>query len=608
MGLAGCNFGDDGNGGNNGNGDQELGERVPQLNIDFFATLGKINEDYAQGSQQDLQEHLGLKTEATGREHTALVSDLYADKRQSVLPLYIFALEPDPHFSTLRMGADQAGTGLGTSGQNVSNYVNCDFSVRAYEQGQATSTEERERLVNEAWSILSHNAAILPISTRAYITGYRTDQITPDEDIWPLDFAPHLSQAFVKISPGSRDTIVAEGTGTMFEVPGNPFLYTSQQHLANTLVRSPLMFYDKAGGYEIRNLLADTIERSDGGATVTVTLRDDFTFHNGDPVTAEDVKFTYDYAVAGARAGQHTFSPSVPGLKEIVTLDERTVEFRLEEAHAPLVDREFPTWGILSKSAWMDVLSSEHGVDSFDSHESDFENFGSVEIPPEAQNGCGPYEMTNFEASQAISLEIAGDHPVHDPECDIEFVNRRDSASRLASLQSGDINAATLAPSQVQQVEDDDNVMIVSEPRLQHWAFFTPNCAAAPTKFEEFRKAVGMALNRQEMVQVSQRGFVEPEMYATVYSRSHPWRPPEDMMYRMAEDPTGNPEQARQLLGDEGWGWDDNGNLHYPPGADLSPAWEAESAPNTDDYPCLTEDGYERPDGYELSEDQVPGY
>lgn len=608
MGLAGCNFGG-GNGGGNGGGegDQSLGERVPQLTIDFFATLGKINEDYAQGSMQDLEEGLDLNIEASGREHTALVNDLYADKRRSLLPLYIFALEPDPYFSTLRLQADQAGTGIGTAGQNTSQWVNCDYSVRAEMQGTATSTEERRRLVNEAWSIASHDLVTIPISTRAYITGFRTDQITPDDDIWPVDYAPHLFQSFFKISPGSNDTIVAEGTGTMFEVPGNPFLYTSQQHLANTLVRSPLLMYNKAEGYEITNNLASTIEREDSGKKVTIELKET-QFHNGDPVTAEDVKFTYDYGIAGARAGQHQFAPTIPSLEQIVEVDERTVRFEMNESYAPLVDREFPTWGIFHKDSWMQVLSEKHGVDSFDSHESSFEGFGEVEMNVDNITGCGPYEMVDFVTSESISLVRAGDHPVHDPKCDIEFVNRRDAASRLSSLQAGDINVATLAPSQVGQVEDNPDITTVSMPRIQHWAFFTPNCAAAPTKFKEFRQAVAMTLNRQEMVQVSQRGMVEPEMYSTIYSSSHPWRPPEDMLYKMADDPTGNPEQARQILTDAGWGWDDGGNLRYPADADTSPLFPAESTPNPDDYPCLTEEGYTRPEGYELSRDQVPGY
>lgn len=613
MGIAGCGGGGDGGDGGDGggeftsSGDQELGERVPSLSVDFFATLGKINEDFAGASAQDLGERLNLNIEPNGREHTALVQDLYAGTRRSTLPMYIFALEPDPNTTTRRMMAHEAGSGIGTPGRNVASWTNCDYSVRADLQSKATSTEERQQLVNEAWSILSHEAPIIPISTRAYVGGYRTDQIQPDDDIWATDFAPHLFQSFLKISPGSEDTIVSADSGTMFELPGNPFLYTSQQHLANCLVRSPLLLYDKEAGYDINNLMAESVERSQGGELVTVTVRDDATFHNGDPVTAEDVKFTYDYGIAGTRAGTHTFAPSIPDLDEIVATGERTVEFRMNAPYSPLVDREFPTWGVIQKDAWMDYLSEEFGVESFDTHTKEFDSFGEVEITPDVQNGCGPYEMVNFTPSQSIELERVEDHPVHDPECDITFINRRDDASRLTALQGGQANAATLTPSQVRSVEDNENIMTVSEPRIQHYAFFTPNCAVAPTKFEEFRKAVAMVLNRQEMVEVSQRGLVEPEMYSVVYSESHPWRPPEDMLYKMADDPTGNPEQARQLLSDNGWGYDEDGNLHYPPDADLSEAWPEEGTPDPADYPCVGEEGFVMPEGYELSDDQVPG-
>jgi peptide/nickel transport system substrate-binding protein len=58
---------------------------------------------------------------------------------------------------------------------------------------------------------------------------------------------------------------------------------------------------------------------------------------------------------------------------------------------------------------------------------------------------------------------------------------------------------------------------------------------------------------------------------------------------------TGDEEAARQVLSEAGWGWDDNGNLHYPPDADLSPKWPKGSIPPVGDIPCLNEDGYVSP-------------
>ena len=626
MGLAGCGGsgggdGDgqdggptDGSGGTpadgSGDGDgegPELGERVPKLNVDFFATLGQINEDYAELSTQDLREHLDLNVEATPREHTSLVFELYGDERNSLLPLYIFALEPDPNFSTQRLMAHQAGSGIKAAGQNTAQWVNCDYSVRADAQAKAFDRAERQRLITEAWSIASHELPLIPISTQAQVVGFRTDRLDVPEEIWPPGLAAHDWEAYTMVSPtADNDVIQASGTGAMFEIL-NPFVYTSQSHWSNVFVNSPLLRYDRLEDYEVKNLLADAVEFSDDGRAVTVEVRDDASFHNGDPVTAADVKFTYDYLVAGSRAGQHTFSPSLPALETISTVDDRTVEFELSEPYAPLADREFPTWGIVHKESWMDALS-ELGVESFEGLDTDFDAFGEVELTPDHLIGSGPYELTNFETTQSVSFSPVDDHPVFAPEMDIDFINKRDPASRLQSLRAGDLNVATLTPKQSTQVEDDDSIRAVVAPRIQNFTFFTPNCAAGPTKFLEFRQAVAAVLNRREMVQVSQLGLIEPEMYSVLYTRTHPWRPPEDMLYRMAEDPTGSPEMGRAVLEDAGWGWDDNDNLRYPAGADLEPLWPKGGAPDPDEFPCLNQDGYVRPEGYEMTRDQVPGY
>ena len=40
---------------------------------------------------------------------------------------------------------------------------------------------------------------------------------------------------------------------------------------------------------------------------------------------------------------------------------------------------------------------------------------------------------------------------------------------------------------------------------------------------------------------------------------------------------------------DAGWGWDGDGELHYPPDADLEPLWPEGEEPSVDDFPCLEE-------------------
>lgn len=77
--------------------------------------------------------------------------------------------------------------------------------------------------------------------------------------------------------------------------------------------------------------------------------------------------------------------------------------------------------------------------------------------------------------------------------------------------------------------------------------------------------------------------------------KSHAFRPPEDEINKIVDDPTGNIDAARQVLKENGWGWDDQGNLHYPPDADPSPMWPEGEGPTSEEsnggFSCLNEEG-----------------
>lgn len=86
-------------------------------------------------------------------------------------------------------------------------------------------------------------------------------------------------------------------------------------------------------------------------------------------------------------------------------------------------------------------------------------------------------------------------------------------------------------------------------------------------------------------------GRVEPDMFPTYISGNHPMFPPEEMLYEHP-DTSGDVEAARAMLEEEeGWGWDADGNLHYPPDADLEPLWPEGEVPSAEDFPCIDDLG-----------------
>ena len=84
-------------------------------------------------------------------------------------------------------------------------------------------------------------------------------------------------------------------------------------------------------------MLAERFEVSDDGLTYTFVLRKNVKFHNGKTLTATDVKYTYD-RIMNPDTGAVT-REIFNNTKEIVVLDEHTVQVKMKKIHAPFLNR-----------------------------------------------------------------------------------------------------------------------------------------------------------------------------------------------------------------------------------------------------------------------------
>jgi len=96
---------------------------------------------------------------------------------------------------------------------------------------------------------------------------------------------------------------------------------------------------DLATGYEV----------SDDGLTYTFKLREGVTFHNGDPLTAEDVKYTFDRL--RAEDSGYSYKSQVDTIASVNVIDPLTVQFTLTTPTGPfLTCMAFPGSSIVPKN------------------------------------------------------------------------------------------------------------------------------------------------------------------------------------------------------------------------------------------------------------------
>ena len=127
---------------------------------------------------------------------------------------------------------------------------------------------------------------------------------------------------------GTKDTVVvAMGPTSEPESGFDPaYGWGAGEHVHEPLIQSTLTVTtpDLSIDYD----LATDMQVSDDGMTWTVTIRDDVKFTDGEPLTAEDVAFTYNTVKESSSVNDFTM------LKEASALDGTTVEFQMEKPYS----------------------------------------------------------------------------------------------------------------------------------------------------------------------------------------------------------------------------------------------------------------------------------
>jgi len=564
LGLAGCP-GDDDSSDSSG----DLGERVPTVSLGIFSGAGGLSakqEDLASIIENNFEERLGVDTEIVAKEISAWVSDVDGDARTFTFPITGWATTPaslDPEEHTRAYAIDNMGY------PNVPRYANCEYSEPAIAQSTSPSIEEREELVNEAHSILSEDAGVIPITSVVTLGAYRSDLV----DVGGLGETGLQSWShyvYLNSDPAEEGELNVNSAPELIE-DTNYVLMTNPTLMPiwTNLIHSPLVEYDD--DFQFNNVLAENIEVSDDATSIDVELRE-HTFSNGDPVTAEDVKYTFELL--------WTNSDDIPRVSEvpldsIEVVNDRQVQFNFTDSFLPAYAVHFPNWGILHKDTW----ESQNAM----------ENVTDFEFPDRGIVGSGPMEVATLESGQLLQLIPRDSHPVHGATNTVNFIMYREVQSAYQSLETGEVEIVfDLSTGLVDQANNADNIEVLPGGGTMPWVA-NPYYPIAPTKFKSFRQAAAAAIDRQEITDVIAFGETEPALTNCLFMESHPWRPPEDMLTQQTDEPTGDREQARSYLEEAGFGWDDNGNLRYPADADTDPLWPEGEIPSADDFPCIEE-------------------
>ncbi len=186
---------------------------------------------------------------------------------------------------------------------------------------------------------------------------------------------------------------------------------------------------EAAGGYY--NLLAKNIDVSEDGLVYTVELVD-ATFQNGDPLTADDVVFSYGLAMENSKFGYVTSM-----IDKVEAKDEKTVVITLKYAYSAIA-HTFWTVKIYSQREYEEVVASG-------------KQFGTE--PHTA--GTGPYYVTEYNVSAGVKLAAYENYWQGAPAIkNIEYRLITEDSAAVIAFENGELDYLTNAPlSEWQNIE-----------------------------------------------------------------------------------------------------------------------------------------------------------
>ncbi len=278
-------------------------------------------------------------------------------------------------------------------------------------------------------------------------------------------------------------------------------------------------------GYKMGPSLAESWEESEDGLTYTFKLRPGLKFHNGDPLTTEDVKFSFDrYQGAGAKALKEH-------VKDVEIVDPRVIRFHLT---APWPD--FMTfYGTTATAAGIVVPKkylSEVGPEEFKKHPI----------------GAGPYKFVSAKPGIEVVLEANPDYWRVVPHVKTLVMRSvPDATTRGLMLRSGEADMAyALDGVDAQGIPKDPKLKVVSTKHASiFWIEFTDQWdPKSPWHDQRLRLAVNYALDRQAINEAGCLGFCPPAGVIV----------PRVMDFALQAKPLPyDPDKAKKLLAEAGY-------------------------------------------------------
>ena len=316
--------------------------------------------------------------------------------------------------------------------------------------------------------------------------------------------------------------------------------------------------------FSFKGRLADDWTISDDGKTFTFNLNPDAVWHDGTPLTAEDILFSIEtVATPGLETNRGSAIRAIEGLDasgKMVEGQENIsgVEVMGDHKIAITTKSALDPARFLEQFATNLYIIPKHLLEGIAPEE-----FSRTEVLLNPTVGSGPFRFVRYETDQYIELEKFDDYYGEKAKVDKIFVRIVDATSIAAQLIRGEIDVSAgpgigeIPLQDWELIQDADNLKPVTEPALGY-QFMPINNAKEYFADVRVRRALLKGINRNLMVDQLYQG--------EAVIANGPISPIVPYNNKELEPVEYDPEGAKELLNEAGWDFSRSITLLVPTG------------------------------------------
>lgn len=330
-------------------------------------------------------------------------------------------------------------------------------------------------------------------------------------------------------SKGKKDSITVSMAGnvtTLCPMESN----TANNQMLGNLVMSSITDFDE--DWNVIPNVAASWEITNDGMTYTYELRDDVYFHSGDKMTAEDVAYSVERAMASTYL-KATFGKYAAGA-EIV--DDKHVAIQLNQAYTPFLSVASKELFIHNKSYHDEYIADGH---------TEAEYLMNVD-------GTGPYKFISYEDGVGIEFEAFDKYFKGEPA--IKYWHGKiitDNNARALAIEAGDIDLiethTTVPSSNLPMLREADGV-VVEKTDFEKVGSIIFNNSLPELSDKRVRKALSYAIDYDWLIETNTNGDGYPTECAYLGHKTTGFSTADSIVHY-----TYDLDKAKELLAEAGY-------------------------------------------------------